>query len=80
MGWLRISYTLHVDGVAQAWCSSSFLPPAWCYRDHVRVHRREMDQVTRAEALAVLRPKRETASGTVWAGLDVSTGCVNAVP
>ncbi len=79
LGWLLITYFLHSDGTAQAWCASSYLPSAWFYRDYMRQHRRDIEQATATEADAVLRPKPDVPTGTRWTCLDVSTGCVNAV-
>jgi hypothetical protein len=79
LGWLSVTYLLGNDGSARAWCASSYLPSAWFYRDHLRMHRRELAACSEREISAVLRPKHERASGTVWTCLDASTHCVRAV-
>lgn len=79
MGWLFFTYFLHADGTSQAWCASSYLPAAWFYRDYVRMHRRQLEDATAVEAEAVLRAKPDAPTGTRWACLDTSTGCINAV-
>ncbi len=79
LGWLRFVYFLHVDGTSQAWCASSYLPSAWFYRDYVRTHRRALEQASAVEAEAVLRPTSGEPTGTSWACLDTSTGCIHLV-
>jgi hypothetical protein len=79
LGWLLFTYFLFADGTAQGWCASSYLPSAWFYRDYVRMHRRDVEQATDVEVEAVLNPKPDMPTGTRWACLDTSTGCINAV-
>lgn len=79
LAWLSFTYFLHTDGTAQAWCASSYLPSAWFYRDYLRMARRDVEQATAPEVEAVLTPKPDVPTGTRWACLDTSTGCISAV-
>jgi hypothetical protein len=76
--WIKLVYRLAVDGHAEAYLASSYLPSCWFYVDYQRVFRHDMLSISTPELQRFLFPDRDVPWGTTWARVDASSGCVHA--